>query len=88
MVRLSKYFFFFVKKVFDDVPRVPLFQPTLDIDSQKMASQKNVSGYRYCFIGNWIIALVESLIVIPADIPKGRPSRRLFLVANGNRSFA
>jgi peptide/nickel transport system substrate-binding protein len=34
----------FVKKAFDDVPRIPLFQPTLSI-----ALQKNVSGYRYWF---------------------------------------
>jgi peptide/nickel transport system substrate-binding protein len=34
----------FVKKAFDDVPRIPLFQPTLSI-----ALQNNVSGYRYWF---------------------------------------
>ena len=34
----------FVKKAFEEVPRVPLFQPTLS-----MALQKNVSGYRYWF---------------------------------------
>jgi peptide/nickel transport system substrate-binding protein len=34
----------FVKKSFDEVPRIPLFQPTLS-----MALQKNVSGYRYWF---------------------------------------
>jgi peptide/nickel transport system substrate-binding protein len=34
----------FVEKAFAEVPRVPLFQPTLS-----MAMQKNVSGYRYWF---------------------------------------
>jgi peptide/nickel transport system substrate-binding protein len=34
----------FIQKSFDDVPRIPLFQPTLS-----MAMQKNVSGYRYWF---------------------------------------
>ncbi|NVO15382.1 MAG: ABC transporter substrate-binding protein [Rhodoplanes sp.] len=34
----------FVKKAFDDVPRIPLFQPYLNA-----AMQKNVSGYRYWF---------------------------------------
>ncbi len=34
----------FVQKSFDDIPRIPLFQPTLG-----MAAQKNVSGYRYWF---------------------------------------
>ena len=34
----------FVEKSFEDVPRIPLFQPTLG-----MASQKNVSGYCYWF---------------------------------------
>jgi peptide/nickel transport system substrate-binding protein len=34
----------FVKKAFDEVPRIPLFQPTLS-----MAFQKNISGYRYWF---------------------------------------
>jgi peptide/nickel transport system substrate-binding protein len=34
----------FVKKAFDEVPRIPLFQPTLSL-----AMQKNVSGYRYWF---------------------------------------
>ena len=34
----------FVKKSFDEVPRIPLFQPTLNV-----AMQKNVSGYRYWF---------------------------------------
>jgi len=34
----------FVKKAFDEVPRVPLFQPTLS-----MALQRNVSGYCYWF---------------------------------------
>ena len=34
----------FVKKAFDEVPRIPLFQPTLS-----MAMQKNISGYRYWF---------------------------------------
>ena len=29
---------------FDDVPRVPVFQPTLDV-----AMQKNIAGYRYWF---------------------------------------
>jgi peptide/nickel transport system substrate-binding protein len=34
----------FVKKSFDEVPRIPLFQPTLSL-----ALQKNVTGYRYWF---------------------------------------
>ncbi|MGA7487232.1 MAG: ABC transporter substrate-binding protein [Xanthobacteraceae bacterium] len=34
----------FVEKAFAEVPRVPLFQPTLSV-----AMQKNVSGYRYWF---------------------------------------
>ena len=34
----------FIQKSFDDVPRIPLFQPTLN-----MAMQKNVSGYQYWF---------------------------------------
>jgi len=34
----------FVKKAFDEVPRIPLFQPTLSA-----AMQKNISGYRYWF---------------------------------------
>ena len=34
----------FIQKSFDEVPRIPLFQPTLS-----MAMQKNISGYRYWF---------------------------------------
>lgn len=34
----------FVDKAFAEVPRIPLFQPTLSI-----AMQKNISGYRYWF---------------------------------------
>jgi peptide/nickel transport system substrate-binding protein len=34
----------FVKKAFDEVPRIPLFQPTLSV-----AMQKNITGYRYWF---------------------------------------
>ncbi len=34
----------FVKKSFDEVPRIPLFQPTVSA-----AMQKNISGYRYWF---------------------------------------
>jgi peptide/nickel transport system substrate-binding protein len=34
----------FVKKAFDEVPRIPIFQPTLSA-----AMQKNISGYRYWF---------------------------------------
>jgi peptide/nickel transport system substrate-binding protein len=34
----------FVAKAFDEVPRIPLFQPYLNV-----ALQKNVSGYRYWF---------------------------------------
>ncbi len=34
----------FVKRRFDDVPRIPLFQPTLG-----MAFAENVSGYQYWF---------------------------------------
>ena len=34
----------FVQKAFDDVPRIPLFQPTMDV-----AMQKNISGYQYWF---------------------------------------
>jgi peptide/nickel transport system substrate-binding protein len=33
-----------VQKAFDDVPRVPLFQPTMDV-----AMQKTISGYIYWF---------------------------------------
>jgi peptide/nickel transport system substrate-binding protein len=33
-----------VQKAFDDVPRVPLFQPTMDV-----AMQKTISGYTYWF---------------------------------------
>jgi peptide/nickel transport system substrate-binding protein len=33
-----------IKKAFDDVPRIPLFQPALSV-----ALQKNVTGYRYWF---------------------------------------
>jgi peptide/nickel transport system substrate-binding protein len=34
----------FIKMAFDAVPRVPVFQPTLDV-----AMQKNIAGYRYWF---------------------------------------
>jgi peptide/nickel transport system substrate-binding protein len=34
----------FIKKAFDEVPRVPLFQPSMDV-----AMQKNISGYMYWF---------------------------------------
>jgi peptide/nickel transport system substrate-binding protein len=34
----------FIKIAFDEVPRVPIFQPTLDV-----AMQKNIAGYRYWF---------------------------------------
>ena len=34
----------FVGKAFDEVPRIPLFQPYLNV-----AMQKNISGYRYWF---------------------------------------
>ena len=34
----------FVQKSFDDIPRIPLFQPALSV-----AMQKSVSGYRYWF---------------------------------------
>jgi peptide/nickel transport system substrate-binding protein len=34
----------FVGKAFDEVPRIPLFQPYLNV-----ALQKNISGYRYWF---------------------------------------
>ena len=34
----------FVEKAFVEVPRIPLFQPYLNV-----ALQKNVSGYRYWF---------------------------------------
>jgi peptide/nickel transport system substrate-binding protein len=34
----------FIKIAFDEVPRIPVFQPSLDI-----AMQKNVGGYRYWF---------------------------------------
>jgi peptide/nickel transport system substrate-binding protein len=34
----------FIKIAFDEVPRVPIFQPSLDI-----AMQKNITGYRYWF---------------------------------------
>jgi peptide/nickel transport system substrate-binding protein len=34
----------FIGKAFDEVPRIPLFQPYLNV-----AMQKNVSGYRYWF---------------------------------------
>jgi peptide/nickel transport system substrate-binding protein len=34
----------FITLAFEDVPRIPLFQPTLDV-----AMQKNITGYRYWF---------------------------------------
>jgi peptide/nickel transport system substrate-binding protein len=34
----------FIGKAFDEVPRIPLFQPYLNV-----AMQKSVSGYRYWF---------------------------------------
>jgi peptide/nickel transport system substrate-binding protein len=34
----------FIAIAFADVPRIPLFQPSLDV-----AMQKNVTGYRYWF---------------------------------------
>jgi peptide/nickel transport system substrate-binding protein len=34
----------FVTKAFDEVPRIPLFQPYLNV-----ATQKNISGYTYWF---------------------------------------
>ena len=34
----------FVNKAFEEVPRIPLFQPYLNV-----AMQKNISGYRYWF---------------------------------------
>jgi len=34
----------FIKIAFDEVPRVPIFQPSLDV-----AMQKNIAGYRYWF---------------------------------------
>jgi peptide/nickel transport system substrate-binding protein len=34
----------FIKIAFDEVPRIPVFQPSLDV-----AMQKNVGGYRYWF---------------------------------------
>jgi peptide/nickel transport system substrate-binding protein len=34
----------FVKLAWDDVPRIPLYQPFLDV-----AMQPNISGYRYWF---------------------------------------
>ncbi len=34
----------FIKIAFDEVPRVPVFQPFLDV-----AMQKHVAGYRYWF---------------------------------------
>ena len=34
----------FVQKAFDDVPRIPLFQPSMDV-----AMQKDVMGYQYWF---------------------------------------
>jgi peptide/nickel transport system substrate-binding protein len=34
----------FIKIAFDEVPRIPVFQPSLDI-----AMQQNISGYRYWF---------------------------------------
>jgi peptide/nickel transport system substrate-binding protein len=34
----------FIKMAFDEVPRVPIFQPSLDV-----AMQKNITGYRYWF---------------------------------------
>ena len=34
----------FIDIAFDEVPRMPLFQPLLDV-----AMQKNVTGYRYWF---------------------------------------
>jgi peptide/nickel transport system substrate-binding protein len=43
----------FIKIAFDEVPRIPVFQPSLDV-----AMQKNVTGYRYWFrqliTGNWL----------------------------------
>jgi peptide/nickel transport system substrate-binding protein len=34
----------FIKIAFDEVPRIPVFQPSLEV-----AMQKNVGGYRYWF---------------------------------------
>ena len=34
----------FIQKAFEDVPRIPLFQPTMDV-----AMQKNIFGYQYWF---------------------------------------
>ena len=34
----------FISLAFEDVPRIPLYQPTLDV-----AMQQNVTGYRYWF---------------------------------------
>ena len=34
----------FITLAFNDVPRIPIFQPSLDV-----AMQKNVTGYRYWF---------------------------------------
>jgi peptide/nickel transport system substrate-binding protein len=34
----------FITLAFDDIPRIPLFQPYLNV-----AMQKNVTGYRYWF---------------------------------------
>ena len=34
----------FIALAFTDVPRIPLFQPSLDV-----AMQKNITGYRYWF---------------------------------------
>ena len=34
----------FIRIAFEEVPRVPLFQPSLDV-----AMQQNITGYRYWF---------------------------------------
>jgi len=34
----------FISKAYDEVPRIPLFQPFLNV-----ATQKNISGYAYWF---------------------------------------
>ena len=34
----------FISKAYDEVPRVPMFQPYLNV-----ATQKNISGYQYWF---------------------------------------
>jgi peptide/nickel transport system substrate-binding protein len=34
----------FISLAFSDVPRIPLYQPSLDV-----AMQKNITGYRYWF---------------------------------------